>query len=107
LVIFHLQEHLEPGELFKIVGDKSIASDLFSCYAREQDCELLKMFYHQEDRHVDTANLTIQEAFQLEVRLNPYIIMYTYTCHRMYRIKWLNYMLHSNIETILIHSMSR
>lgn len=40
-----------------------MACNLLEVYSKEQDTELLKDFYYQDDRRIDSANIVLSEAF--------------------------------------------
>ncbi|KAI8973476.1 Vps16, C-terminal region-domain-containing protein [Mycotypha africana] len=63
LVLFHLKRKLPLGEFFRMINNKPMACNLLEVYCKEQDIELLKDFYYQDDRRIDTANITLSEAF--------------------------------------------
>ncbi|KAG0177300.1 hypothetical protein DFQ28_006131 [Apophysomyces sp. BC1034] len=66
LVIFHLKRKLPLGEFFRTINNKPLACNLLEVYCKEQDRELLKNFYYQDDRKLDTANIMLSEAFDQE-----------------------------------------
>ncbi|RUS27514.1 Vps16, N-terminal region-domain-containing protein [Jimgerdemannia flammicorona] len=63
LVIFHLKRKLPLGEFFRVINNKPLACNLLEVYCKEQDKELLRNFYYQDDRRVDSATITILESF--------------------------------------------
>ncbi|SAM01302.1 hypothetical protein [Absidia glauca] len=63
LVIFHLKRKLPLGEFFRMINNKPLACSLLEVYCKEQDRELLKDFYYQDDRRIDSANATLSEGF--------------------------------------------
>ncbi|KAG1449678.1 hypothetical protein G6F56_008574 [Rhizopus delemar] len=63
LVIFHLKRKLPLGEFFRVINNKTMACNLLEVYCKEQDTELLKDFYYQDDRRVDSANFMLLEGF--------------------------------------------
>ncbi|KAF9172947.1 hypothetical protein BGX21_004216 [Mortierella sp. AD011] len=65
-VILHLKRKLPLGEFFRIINNKPLACNLLESYCKQQDPELLKDFYYQDDRRVDSANLTFLESFQIK-----------------------------------------
>ena len=66
-VLLHLKrKHLSPADFFRRINDKPLACHLFESYSRQQDPESLRQFYYQDDRHVDSANLSLIESFQLK-----------------------------------------
>ncbi|KAG2191805.1 hypothetical protein INT46_001161 [Mucor plumbeus] len=63
LVIFHLKRKLPLGEFFRMINNKPMACNLLEVYCKEQDTELLKDFYYQDDRRIDSANVVLSEGF--------------------------------------------
>ncbi|CEI87038.1 hypothetical protein RMCBS344292_01458 [Rhizopus microsporus] len=63
LVIFHLKRKLPLGEFFRVINNKPMACNLLEVYCKEQDTELLKDFYYQDDRRLDSANFMLLEGF--------------------------------------------
>ncbi|KAI8983029.1 Vps16, N-terminal region-domain-containing protein [Pilobolus umbonatus] len=63
LVIFHLKRKLPLGEFFRMINNKPMAANLLEVYCKEQDTELLKDFYYQDDRRIDGANIVLAEGF--------------------------------------------
>ncbi|KAF9114225.1 hypothetical protein BGX27_011427 [Mortierella sp. AM989] len=63
-VLLYLKRKLQLAEFFRIINNKPLACNLLESYCKQQDPELLKDFYFQDDRHVDRANLTLMESFQ-------------------------------------------
>lgn len=68
LVIFHLKRKLPLGEFFRMINNKPMACNLLEVYCKEQDTELLKDFYYQDDRRIDSANVVLSEGFSELVR---------------------------------------
>lgn len=68
LVIFHLKRKLPLGEFFRAINNKPLACNLLEVYCKEQDKELLKDFYYQDDRRIESANVILSEGFEQEVR---------------------------------------
>ncbi|KAI7862783.1 Vps16, C-terminal region-domain-containing protein [Spinellus fusiger] len=63
LVIFHLKRKLPLGEFFRAINNKPLACSLLEVYCKEQDKELLKDFYYQDDRRIESANVILSEGF--------------------------------------------
>ncbi|KAI8081330.1 Vps16, C-terminal region-domain-containing protein [Halteromyces radiatus] len=63
LVIFHLKRKLPLGEFFRMINNKPLACSLLEVYCKEQDRELLKDFYYQDDRRIESANVILSEGF--------------------------------------------
>ncbi|CDH59927.1 vacuolar protein sorting vps16 [Lichtheimia corymbifera JMRC:FSU:9682] len=64
LVIFQLKRKLPLGEFFRVINNKPLACSLLEVYCKEQDKELLKDFYYQDDRRIDSANTILSEGFE-------------------------------------------
>lgn len=63
-VILYLKRKHQLGEFFRIINNKPLACHLLESYCKQQDPELLKDFYYQDDRRVDSANLSLIESYQ-------------------------------------------
>ncbi|KAF7789677.1 hypothetical protein EIP86_000623 [Pleurotus ostreatoroseus] len=65
-VLLNLQRRLALGSFFRLIeeGGPSLApaSRLLQVYAREQNREMLRDFYYSDDRRVDSAVLSLNEA---------------------------------------------
>ncbi|KAG8885848.1 hypothetical protein FRB98_001561 [Tulasnella sp. 332] len=65
-VLLHLQRHMSLGDFFRLIEDGgprlASASNLLQVYAREQNRELLRDYYFQDDRRVDSACLALEDA---------------------------------------------
>lgn len=74
-VLLTLQRHLSLGDFFRLIeegGPKlAVAANLLQVYAREQNRELLKDFYFQDDRRVDSACLALEDAAEAKVSGRP------------------------------------
>lgn len=57
LTLFHMKRKLQSAEFFRIINDKPLACALLEIYAKQQDPQLLRDFYYQDDRRVSSANL--------------------------------------------------
>jgi hypothetical protein len=55
------------GEFFRLINNKPLACNLLQVYCKEQDRELLKDFYYQDDRRIESANLSLEESFGEQV----------------------------------------
>ncbi|KAI9312452.1 Vps16, C-terminal region-domain-containing protein [Dichotomocladium elegans] len=66
LVIFHLKRKLSLGEFFRMINNKPLACSLLEVYCKEQDKQLLRDFYYQDDRRVESANIILKEGFEEE-----------------------------------------
>ncbi|KAI0792484.1 vacuolar protein sorting-associated protein 16 [Abortiporus biennis] len=65
-VLLHLQKRLPLGNFFRLIEEGgpqlAPASKLLQVYAREQNREMLRDFYYSDDRRVDSAVLSLEEA---------------------------------------------
>ncbi|KAF8966570.1 vacuolar assembling/sorting protein VPS16 [Flammula alnicola] len=65
-VLLHLHKRLPLGSFFRLLedGGKGLApaSKLLEVYAREQNREMLRDFYYSDDRRVESAVLSLEEA---------------------------------------------
>lgn len=50
-----------------LAGHAALAANLLEVYAKEQDRELLRDFYYQDDRRMESAVLALQEAEECQV----------------------------------------
>ena len=70
-VLLHLQKRLALGSFFRLIeegGQKlAPASKLLQVYAREQNREMLRDFYYSDDRRVESAVLSLNEASVMQV----------------------------------------
>ncbi|PKK73317.1 vacuolar protein sorting-associated protein 16 [Rhizophagus irregularis] len=64
LVMLHLKRKLPLPEFFRIINNKPMACNLFEVYCKQQDLKLLADFYYQDDRCVESANITILESYK-------------------------------------------
>ena len=71
-VLLLLYKRLPLGSFFRLLEDGGTtlapARKLLEVYAREQNREMLRDFYYSDDRRVESAVLSLDEASQLEVR---------------------------------------
>lgn len=67
LVMLHLKRKLPLPEFFRIINNKPMACNLFEVYCKQQDLKLLADFYYQDDRCVESANITILESYKQKV----------------------------------------
>ena len=69
-VLLQLYKRLPLGEFFRLIedGGSSLApaSRLLQVYAREQNPEMLRDFYYSDDRRVESAVLSLEEARQMK-----------------------------------------
>lgn len=65
-VLLHLQRQLSLGDFFRLLEEGgprfAQATNLLQVYAREQNRELLRDYYFQDDRRVDSACLALDDA---------------------------------------------
>lgn len=65
-VLLHLHKRLPLGTFFRLLedGGKALApaTKLLEVYAREQNKEMLRDFYYSDDRRVESAVLSLDEA---------------------------------------------
>jgi len=68
-VLLHLHKRLPLGSFFRLIEDGGTklapASKLLQVYAREQNREMLRDFYYSDDRRVESAVLSLDEASQM------------------------------------------
>ncbi|TIB67270.1 hypothetical protein E3P77_01671 [Wallemia ichthyophaga] len=69
-VLLHLRSRLTLGDFFKVLEDGGSiyqpAKALLVVYAKELDRDMLRDFYFQDDRRVESAKLDLAEAEQLD-----------------------------------------
>ena len=69
-VLLHLHKRLPLGTFFRLIEDGgpklALASRLLQVYAREQDKEMLRDFYYSDDRRVESAVLSLEEAATMQ-----------------------------------------
>lgn len=63
-VLLHLRSKLPLATFFRTINNKPLAASLMEASARDQDKELLKDMYYQDDRPVDGSNLLIEGSMQ-------------------------------------------
>lgn len=70
-VLLHLYKRLPLGSFFRLIEDGgeplAPASRLLQVYAREQNREMLRNFYYSDDRRVESAVLSLEEATTMSV----------------------------------------
>lgn len=57
------------------MNDKPVAAGLLEAYAREQDLDLLKDFYYQDDRRADGAHVIFEEALRKSVSVARFLAL--------------------------------
>lgn len=72
-VLLHLHKRMPLGSFFRLLeeGGKALipAGKLLEVYAREQNREMLRDFYYSDDRRVESAVLSLDEASRMQVRI--------------------------------------
>ncbi|KAJ3415205.1 hypothetical protein HDV05_005345 [Chytridiales sp. JEL 0842] len=71
-VILHMKRKHPIAEFFRLLHGKTLATNLLETYSKQQDMQLLKDFYYQDDRRTERANVMFTESFeqsQLNARL--------------------------------------
>lgn len=70
-VLLHLHKRLPLGDFFRLIEEGgarlALASNLLQVYAREQNREMLRDFYYSDDRRVESAVLSLDEASRMAV----------------------------------------
>ncbi|OCK81859.1 vacuolar protein sorting-associated protein 16 [Lepidopterella palustris CBS 459.81] len=61
-VLLHLRKKLPLASFFRTINSRPVATALVESSALDQDRELLKDLYYQDDRRLDGSNLLISEA---------------------------------------------
>ncbi|TKA58749.1 hypothetical protein B0A49_08037 [Cryomyces minteri] len=61
-VLLHLKKKLPLASLFRTINSRPMAVALVESSAMDQDWELLKDLYYQDDRRLDGSNLLLAEA---------------------------------------------
>ncbi|KAJ9244402.1 Vps16, N-terminal region-domain-containing protein [Paecilomyces variotii] len=63
-VLLHLKKKLPLASFFRTINNRPTASALVETSAREEDTELLKDLFYQDDRPIDGSNILLSEALQ-------------------------------------------
>ncbi|KAF9976159.1 hypothetical protein BGZ73_009073 [Actinomortierella ambigua] len=64
-VILRVRKDIESdSDFFKIISNKPLACRLFESYYKQNNPDLIRKFYYQDDRHVDNANLLLLESYR-------------------------------------------
>jgi vacuolar protein sorting-associated protein 16 len=78
-VLLHLQKRLSLGSFFRLIEEGGArltpASKLLQVYAREQNREMLRDFYYSDDRRVESAVLSLDEAARILVSRGASLIL--------------------------------
>ena len=61
-ILLRLKKKLPLASFFRTINNRPVAAALVESSAREQDRELLKDMYYQDDRPIDGSNLLLEEA---------------------------------------------
>lgn len=81
-MLLHLHKRLSLGAFFKLIEDGgsrlTLASQLLQVYAREQNREMLRDFYYSDDRRVESAVLSLEEASSSTVRQHASAFSYVF-----------------------------
>ncbi|KAI5475070.1 hypothetical protein MNV49_001946 [Pseudohyphozyma bogoriensis] len=64
-VLLELKRAHALGDFFRFIDDKPDAAALLQVYGRENDVELLRDFYYQDDRRKEMACLSLDESLAL------------------------------------------
>ncbi len=80
-VLLNLYNRLPLGSFFRLIEDGGAAlapaSRLLQVYAREQNREMLGDFYYSDDRRVESAVLSLEEATKIPV---SYCVLHWFLC---------------------------
>lgn len=63
-VLLHLKNKLPMASFFRTINNRPMASALVETSAKEEDTELLKDLYYQDDRPIDGSNVLLSEALE-------------------------------------------
>lgn len=63
-VLLHLKKKLPLASFFRTINNRPTASALVETSAREEDTELLKDLFYQDDRPIDGSNILLSESLQ-------------------------------------------
>lgn len=77
-VLLNLKKKHPLANFFRIINNRPVASSLIESSAREQDRELLKDMYYQDDRPADGALVILRESVEQEAGSNE--------SHRMFMV---------------------
>lgn len=61
-VVFHVKDRQPLAVFFRMIDGKAAAIDTLIRYATENDLQLLKDFYYQDDRKLEGADLVLKES---------------------------------------------
>jgi len=71
-VLLHLRKKLPLASFFRVINSRPVATALIESSAQDQDRELLKDLYYQDDRRLDGSNLLLTEALGQPSLLNSF-----------------------------------
>ncbi|KAJ5546499.1 hypothetical protein N7494_004084 [Penicillium frequentans] len=63
-VLLHLKSTIPLASFFRMINSRPMASALVETAARDEDTELLKDLYYQDDRPIDGSNALLSEALR-------------------------------------------
>ncbi|CZT04133.1 related to vacuolar protein sorting VACUOLELESS1 [Rhynchosporium agropyri] len=63
-VLLQLKKKLPLASFFRVINTRPVATSLIESSAQEDDAELLKDLYYQDDRRIDGANVFVREALK-------------------------------------------
>ncbi len=63
-VLIHLRKKLPLASFFRVINSRPVATSLIESSAQDDDSELLKDLYYQDDRRIDGANVFVREALK-------------------------------------------
>lgn len=69
-VLLTLKAKIPPSSFFRTINSRPVATALVESWASDNDRELLKDLYYQDDRRVDGSNLLLSEALNAG-EINP------------------------------------
>ncbi|KAL1304186.1 hypothetical protein AAFC00_000609 [Neodothiora populina] len=64
-VLLHLKKKLPLASFFRAINGRAVATHLVESSAWDQDQELLKDLFYQDDRRLDGSNLLLKEALSI------------------------------------------
>lgn len=82
-VLLNLRGRHTPGDFFSLVDDGTPqlapAVRLLQVYAKENDRDLLRDLYYQDDRRLDSALLELEEGWAKEVSSDQPVVLLHWT----------------------------
>ncbi|TAQ89614.1 hypothetical protein B7494_g2070 [Chlorociboria aeruginascens] len=63
-VLLQLKKKLPLASFFRVINTRPIATSLIEASAQDEDPELLKDLYYQDDRRIDGSNVFVKEAIK-------------------------------------------